>query len=235
MADPTRKKKGWKRRHPVLTIALLPVIITWTTIRISLKVTAWSVRTTHNLNKRRRQRKRAKRQQAIDRQRRIEWEAQQWRNLQRQLYIQQQRQAKLQDKHKPRQRWLKCRRPPPVPPKDIPIAPTSRWNLGSAFSILHPAPPPPPPPQPLSRWSTLGSAFSILHPPPAPPMPPPPPPSLLSPQWSHFSLHSRTHTPPIPTPQHSPQPSPRLLSRLSLHSNHSLQVPHPTSHASAQQ
>ncbi|KAH7336790.1 hypothetical protein B0J17DRAFT_443801 [Rhizoctonia solani] len=123
MADPTRKK-SWKRRHPVLTLALLPAIITWTTIRISLKVTAWSVRTTHNLNKRRRQRKRAKRQQAIDRQRRLEWEAQQWRNLQRQLQIQQQRQAKLQalqeKRNQPRQRWLKCRRPPPPPPPPPP-------------------------------------------------------------------------------------------------------------------
>ncbi|EUC55330.1 transmembrane protein, putative, partial [Rhizoctonia solani AG-3 Rhs1AP] len=110
MADPTRKK-SWKRRHPILTVALLPAIITWTTIRISLKVTAWSVRTTHNLNKRRRQRKRARRQQAIDRQRRIEWEAQQWRTLQKQLETQQQRQAKV--KKQPRQRWLQARRPPP--------------------------------------------------------------------------------------------------------------------------
>ncbi|CAE6503926.1 unnamed protein product [Rhizoctonia solani] len=141
MADPTRKK-SWKRRHPVLTLALLPAIITWTTIRISLKVTAWSVRTTHNLNKRRRQRKRAKRQQAIDRQRKIEWEAQQWRNLQRQLQIQQQRQAKLQaqQQKQSRQRWLKCRRPPPPPPPPPPTMYCSAQSLEqSRECVLDPA------------------------------------------------------------------------------------------------
>ncbi|CAE6469258.1 unnamed protein product [Rhizoctonia solani] len=158
MADPTRKK-SWKRRHPVLTLALLPAIITWTTIRISLKVTAWSVRTTHSINKRRRQRKRAKRQQAIDRQRRLEWEAQQWRNLQRQLQIQQQRQAKLQalneKRNRPRQRWLKCRRPPPPPPPPPPpLMYCSAQSLEQSRECLFDA-------TPASTTSTTASSAPI--------------------------------------------------------------------------